>query len=189
MCWFQYLRTSAVVARAGWDTGHYYKIKRTACAHAISRASRQRRTTCSSIGGGIHGLTIAYEAASRGLRTALVEARRLRQRRLVQSSEDRARRPALAAVREPAPRAREHPRTSRAGAHRAVVSPAAPLHRRHLPLGRAQPAGASRRRSSSTAGSDATATTASSRSCTCPRRGSSRKPRRCGCFPASGRTS
>jgi glycerol-3-phosphate dehydrogenase len=29
------------------------------------------------IGGGIHGLTIAYEAASRGLRTALVEARDL----------------------------------------------------------------------------------------------------------------
>src|ERR671915_2004421 len=26
------------------------------------------------IGGGVHGLTIAYEAASRGLRTALVEA-------------------------------------------------------------------------------------------------------------------
>jgi glycerol-3-phosphate dehydrogenase len=26
------------------------------------------------IGGGIHGLTIAYEAASRGLRTALVDA-------------------------------------------------------------------------------------------------------------------
>ena len=65
------------------------------------------------IGGGIHGLAIAYDAASRGPQHGAHRRGRLRQRRLVQPSADRARRPAVAAVR-PLPIARQSIRERRA---------------------------------------------------------------------------
>ena len=138
------------------------------------------------IGGGIHGLTIAYEAASRGLRTALVEARDFgsgasfnHQKtvhgglRSLQSACDARARASSSAARW---------RESRHGSCGRCRLSSAPIVRLraagwHLP-----------RAFASIAGSDAIATRVSNPSCICPPHASSPKRRRCGCSPASVRT-
>ena len=122
------------------------------------------------IGGGIHGLAIAYDAASRGLRTALVEAgdfgsgASFNHQKTVHGglrSLQYGRVPIRAAV---------DPRAPGAGAHRAVDAASAAVPGRHLPLGHAQPPGASRRVQARRVARRAIAMPASSRSCTCRRR-------------------
>ena len=157
-----------MVGAPGEDTGHYYRIKlRLRCAHATSIASPPAPYDVLVIGGGIYGLAIAYEAASRGLRTALVEAgdfgggtsfnhqktahgglRSLQSARL-----DRA----LESIRE-----------------RRALARIAPWLLRPLPFlvgtyrsWTAQPRSRCAQPSSSTRGWAGAATTASSRSCTC----------------------
>ena len=138
------------------------------------------------VGGGIHGLAIAYDAASRGLRTALVDAgdfgsgASFNHQRTVHGGLRSLQYGRFRYAR------RFHPRAARARAHRAVVSSPAAVHRRHVSLGHARPAGASRGVQASTSGSAAIATPASNRSCICPRRAWCRRRRRCGSFPASG---
>ncbi len=97
------------------------------------------------VGGGIYGLTIAYDAAQRGLSVALDRARRLRQRRLVQPSADDSRRAALSAVARHRPRARVGPRAAHDGADRAARGPAAALRPAALPIADARQAGDARR--------------------------------------------
>ena len=64
-----------MVGAPGEDTGHYYRIKtRLRCAHATSIGSPPRRTTCSSSAAASTGSPSRTKQASRGLRTALVEA-------------------------------------------------------------------------------------------------------------------
>ena len=70
-------------------------------------------------------------------------------------------------------------RASRPGSCGRCPSSSAPIARGRATGWRCAP------RSSSTRGSGRGATTASSRSCICRRRGWCRRPRRCGCFPAS----
>ena len=105
------------------------------------------------IGGGIYGLAIAYEAASRGLRTALVEAGDFGGGNVVQPSEDGARRPAVAAVGAARSRARVDPRAARARAHRTVAPAPAAVPGRHVSLLDAQPRSRCAQPSSSTHGS------------------------------------
>ncbi len=94
------------------------------------------------IGGGIAGLTIAYEASSRGPPHGAGRSRRLRRRDLVQPPEDRARRASIAAERPARSRAGIDPRTARARPHRPLALAPAALSDRDLSLGHAQPAGA-----------------------------------------------
>src|SRR5262245_54479531 len=63
---------------AAEGTGPYYKISATGPQPQMRARDLSRLESgsydCLVIGGGIHGLAIAYDAASRGLRVALVEA-------------------------------------------------------------------------------------------------------------------
>ncbi len=74
MCRFQYSRTSAVAGTTDGDTPHYYRIKATPCGRATSHGSTPMNSTCSSSAAASMGLPSRYDAASRGLRVALVEA-------------------------------------------------------------------------------------------------------------------
>ena len=77
------------------------------------------------VGGGIYGLTIAYDAAQRGLVGRARRSRRFRRRHVVQSSEDHPRRAALPAVGRFSAHARVDPRAARVCAHRSALGRAA----------------------------------------------------------------
>ena len=175
------------------DTAHYYRIK--ACSVMRPRDLDTARAPATYdvlvVGGGIHGLAMRVRGGEPRAARRARRGRRLRQRRVVQPSEDRARRPAIAAVRPACGRAREvDPRAARAGAHRALAPPPAAVPRRHLPIGRHAAGSRCARRSGSTrwlgrrpqrrrrAGAAPAAAAPASR-----------RPRRCGSSPASGRTS
>ena len=66
-----------------------------------------------------HRRGVALDAATRGLRTALVEARRLRQRHVVEELQARPRRPPLPAAGRRPPRVRGAPRAPATAAQRA----------------------------------------------------------------------
>src|SRR5277367_1366571 len=71
MCWFQYARTSSVVATP--------KLYPTLVCYDDGGMTRDldrltgRTFDVLVVGGGIYGLTIAYDAAQRGLSVALIE--------------------------------------------------------------------------------------------------------------------
>ena len=162
---------------------HYYKIKALHAGPRSLTRSSATSSTCWSSAAASTGSPSAYDAASRGLRVALVEAGDFGSGDLVQPSEDRARRPALAADRHAAAARASRSasaarwRASRRGSSGRCPSSSAPTARccrNRLAL---------RAAFRLDAGSAAIATTASSRSCICRRRGWSRRPPRCKLFP------
>ena len=97
------------------------------------------------VGGGIHGLATALDAAARGLTVALVEAGDF-----AAATSFNHQRTAHGGLRSlqigpSRARARVDPRAARAGAHRAAPAAAAALHHRHLPIVDQEPARAPRR--------------------------------------------
>ena len=95
----------------------YYSVSVRVPLNASTPASRSRRLTTRTfdllvIGGGIYGLTIAADAAQRGLSVALIERQRLRQRHVVQSPAHHPRRPPVSADAGPRARARIGARAS-----------------------------------------------------------------------------
>ena len=91
-------------------------------------ASPARRSTCWSSAAGITGAGVALDAATRGLRTALVEARRLRLGHLVEELQARPRRAALPAAGRRPPRLRGAPRAPAAAPQRPAPRQAAAVH-------------------------------------------------------------
>ena len=138
------------------------------------------------VGGGIYGLTIAYDAAQRGLSVALVERGRLRQRALLQPPADHSRRASLSADARSGARARIDARAPDAGAHRAACGRAAafalPLYR-SLIRGKIADAG---RVSGSIDSSRSIATAACRRRCGCRRTCRRPRGRRRSAFPDCG---
>ena len=120
------------------------------------------------VGGGIYGLTIAYDAAQRGLSVALIERDDFGSGDVLQPPAHHSRRAALPADARLRARARVGARAADARADRAARGPSAALRAPALPIAHERQAGDARRRSRSIGSCPPAATTASPPRIVCP---------------------